>query len=77
MATMVAALAVGVPLGVVAGRLLWRSFARQLGVVPDPASPWLPVLIAVAGGILIALVAALPPAQLAPRTMPADALRAE
>ena len=61
----------------VAGRLSWRAFAGQLGVLSDSASTWLPVLIAVAGGILIALVAALPPAQLAPTTMPADELRAE
>ena len=77
LATTLAALVVGIPLGVVAGRLSWRAFAGQLGVLSDSASTWLPVLIAVAGGILIALVAALPPAQLAPRTMPADALRAE
>ncbi len=77
LATTIAALVVGIPLGVVAGRLSWRAFAGQLGVLSDSASTWLPVLIAVAGGILIALVAALPPAQLAPRTMPADALRAE
>ncbi len=77
LATTLAALVVGIPLGVVAGRLSWRAFAGQLGVLSDAASTWLPVLVAVAGGILIALVAALPPAQLAPRTMPAAALRAE
>ena len=57
-ATMVGALVVGVPLGVVAGRLLWRAFADQLGVLADPASPWLAVVLGVVGGLLAAFLAA-------------------
>jgi len=76
-ATMVAALAIGVPVGAIAGRVLWRSFARQLGVVPDPASPWLSVALVVLAGIALAVVAAQLPAHLAARATPAEALRSE
>jgi hypothetical protein len=76
-ATVLAALAIGVPLGAIAGRVLWRSFARQLGVVPDPASPWTPVLIVVVAGVALALVAAQLPAVLAARSTPAEGLRSE
>ena len=44
LAITVTAFVVGVPLGVIAGRLLWRTFAAQLGVVPDPSSA--PAMIA-------------------------------
>jgi hypothetical protein len=76
-ATMLAALAVGGPVGVIGGRLLWRAFADQLGVLPDPASPTRPVLIAVAGGIAAACLAAQLPAVLATRALPAQGLRTE
>ena len=76
-ATMVGALVIGVPLGVVAGRLLWRAFADQLGVLADPASPWLAVVLGVVGGLLAAFLAALVPGELAARTSPAAGLRAE
>ena len=39
LATTLAALVVGIPLGVVAGRLSWRAFAGQLGVLSDSARP--------------------------------------
>ncbi|MGH9135964.1 MAG: ABC transporter permease [Acidimicrobiales bacterium] len=76
-ATMAAALAVGVPTGVIAGRWLWRSFAGQLGVVPDPASPLAPVLLAVGCGLVLAVFAAQVPAMIAARALPADGLRTE
>jgi hypothetical protein len=76
-ATMVAALVIGVPLGLVAGRLTWRGFAGLLGVVPDPVSPVLWLGITVAGGVVLALVAAAIPARLAAATRPAVGLRSE
>ncbi len=63
------------PLGVVTGRLVWRSFARELGVVSDPSTPLATVLVAVAGGMALAVLAAQVPAQLAARTSPAEGLR--
>jgi FtsX-like permease family len=76
-AIMIAALVLGVPLGVVAGRLAWRAFASQLGVVPDPSTPGLWVLVTVAGGLVVALLAAAVPARVAARASPAAGLRSE
>lgn len=47
-----ACLALGAPLGVAAGRAAWSSFARSLGVPPDPISAPLPIL-AVAAALLV------------------------
>jgi hypothetical protein len=77
LATMAGALVVGVPIGVIVGRVLWRGFANQLGVVPDPSSPWLIVGLAVVGGLALAALAAQLPAHLAARARPAAGLRAE
>jgi FtsX-like permease family len=76
-ATMAAALVLGVPLGLVAGRLTWRAFAGLLGVVPDPSSPLVWLGLTVAGGVVLALAAAAIPARLAAATRPAAGLRAE
>ena len=76
-ATMLGALAIGVPIGVIAGRVMWRAYADQLGVIPDPATPWAAVSLAAAGGVALAAVAALVPAHIAARSAPADGLRSE
>ncbi|MGH9135962.1 MAG: ABC transporter permease [Acidimicrobiales bacterium] len=75
--TVGAAMAVGVPLGVITGRVLWRSFANQLGVVPDHAGPALLAVTTVAGGLALAVIAAQVPAVIAARARPADGLRRE
>ena len=77
LATMLASLALGVPAGVIAGRVLWRGFARQLGVVPDAGQPWGPVLLTVVGALGLALLAAVVPGFLASRATPAASLRTE
>ena len=71
------ALAVGVPVGVIAGRLSWQAFARQLGVVPVPSSAWTTVAVVVIVAVVLALVAAEVPARRAARSRPATDLRAE
>ena len=76
-ATVAVAVAIGAPLGLVVGRVLWRRFADQLGVVPDPAGVWLPLALVVAGALVAAVVAAQLPAILATRERPADGLRTE
>jgi len=73
----VVGLAVGIPLGIAAGRWLWLLFAHELSAVPEPTVPV--VSVALAG--LIALVAAnlvaAFPGRRAARTPTADILRAE
>ncbi|MGH8994725.1 MAG: FtsX-like permease family protein [Acidimicrobiales bacterium] len=52
---------VGIPLGIVAGRLLWDDFARTLNAVPNPTIPALSIALVGVGALLFAnLVAALP-----------------
>jgi ABC-type antimicrobial peptide transport system permease subunit len=71
------ALTIGVPLGIIAGRVLWRTFAGQLGVVPDPTSAAATIAVVVAIALLLALIAAELPARRATATHPAANLRAE
>jgi FtsX-like permease family len=77
LATMAAALAVGVPLGIAVGRVAWRAFAVRLGVVTDPSTPVWWIVVTVAGSLAVALAAATIPARLASRINPATALRTE
>lgn len=74
---MATVLAVGVPIGVLVGRVLWRSYAEQLGVLPEPAPPWAPVGAAVVGGLVLAVASSLLPARQATKPIPAAALRGE
>jgi ABC-type lipoprotein release transport system permease subunit len=70
-------IAVGAPLGIATGKVLWRVFATNFGVVPVAVVE--PVLIAaLAAGVLAGanLLAAVP-ALLAARSQPARLLRAE
>jgi hypothetical protein len=76
-AVAVAALAFGVPLGVVAGRLSWQAFARQLGVVPTATNGVGTVVIVVVVTLLLAVVVAQLPAHRAAATAPAAGLRTE
>jgi hypothetical protein len=74
---LVAAVAVGVPCGVAAGRWAWTSFANSIGVVPAPVVPGWPLL---AGALLVLLAGNLlasMPALLASRIAPAVTLRTE
>jgi len=70
------ALALGLPIGIAAGRWAWNAFARNLGVVPAARTPWLVILI-VPATLVLANVAAGLPARAAARTKPALVLRAE
>jgi hypothetical protein len=68
---------VGVPVGIAAGHEVWRAFAANLGVVPDPVLPvW--ALAAVAAGVLVvANVLAVGPALVSARQHPGPLLRSE
>ncbi len=71
----VVAVVSGVPLGIAAGRLIWRAFAYNLGAVPVEVVPgWLIAALAaavIAGANLLAVL----PALTATRLRPAEALR--
>lgn len=75
--TLAVAVAVGVPLGLLAGRWAWRSFAGTLGVVPVTVVPALVIVlgcaVVVAAGNLLTSV----PATVAARTRPATWLRGQ
>jgi ABC-type lipoprotein release transport system permease subunit len=72
----VSALIVGLPVGLVVGRGIWQAYANRLGIESDPFVPLVPISLAVAGTLVIALVAALVPAFLVTRTNTAENLRA-
>ena len=73
----VVALMIGVPLGIIVGRWIWKGFASHLGVTEAVDIPTLAlVVVAVGAAILANLIAALP-ARTAARTKPALVLRTE
>ena len=72
-----AALVIGVPLGMAAGRGAWALIAREAGFSAEPVMPGT-ALLALAGAVLVfANLVALGPAWLARRTPPAQVLRSE
>lgn len=73
----VVALLIGVPAGILIGRLGWSMFATNLGVVSVPVVAWLPVVAAIPITILAAVLISIGPALAARRTKPAMVLRAE
>ena len=67
----------GVPLGIAAGKVLWRVFATNFGVVPLTVVDVLLVALLAVGVLVAANVLAFFPALLAARSRPAQLLRAE
>ena len=66
---------VGVPLGLVVGRMVWNTFANNLGAVPVVVVPFL-LTAAITVGVLVgANVIAIAPALVATRSKPGDLLR--
>jgi hypothetical protein len=73
----VVGIVVGVPLGVWAGRAIWRAFANNLGAVPVSVVPiWLVGVLA-AGVLVSANFIAIGPALVARRSKPATLLRTQ
>jgi FtsX-like permease family len=68
---------IGVPAGIVAGRLIWQAFAANLGVVPVPVVSARTFAVAALGTVILANVLAAGPALLAARARPATLLRTE
>jgi len=70
-------LVVGVPIGLALGRVIWRAFALNVGVVPEPVVD-IGVIAALMAAVLVgAFLLAIGPAVAAARARPARLLRAE
>ena len=52
-------LGVGIPLGLIGGSAVWRSFASNLGILPEPEVPWSWIAGAVAAAMVLAVISAL------------------
>jgi putative ABC transport system permease protein len=69
--------ALGVPLGMIAGRLVFRVFADSLGAVPSASLPYTLLAGVVVAIVLLANVVAVVPAHRARRLAPAPLLTTE
>ena len=70
-------IAAGVPLGIAAGKIAWRLFATNFGVVPVSVVPAALLAVLACGVLVAANVLAAVPAWLAARSRPAQLLGAE
>jgi predicted lysophospholipase L1 biosynthesis ABC-type transport system permease subunit len=70
------ALIIGVPFGILAGRIGWAAFAYRLGVVSEPTISTLSVVV-VPVTLVAALLVSLGPGLIARRVRPASMLKAE
>ena len=71
-----AGIVIGVPAGIVVGRLIWQAFAANLGVVAVPVVSARTFVVAV-GTLILAKVLAAGPALVATRARSASLLRTE
>ncbi len=74
---MTVALALGIPAGLICGRLAWLAFTRQVGVLPVLQVSPLTFCVLVPAALVIALVVSALPAGSAAHTRPARILRSE
>jgi ABC-type lipoprotein release transport system permease subunit len=70
------ALGLGIPVGILCGRVAWRLFAGQIGIAPVVVLPVIVALVVPAALVLAVAVAAVP-GESAARTRPAEILRSE
>jgi len=70
-------LVVGIPLGVLVGRLAWSAVAHSVGIDPAADVPALLVLATVPAALFVVLVMSVYPARRVTRMRPAVALRSE
>ena len=68
---------VGVPLGIISGRLVWRWLAHNFPVVYVPPLALVAVVLVLPAAVVVANLLAAWPARSAARIRPAEALRAE
>ena len=72
-----AALCLGVPAGIVCGRVAWQVFAHQLGILPVVVLPTLALGVLVGVALALAVAVAAGPGEAAARARPAEILRSE
>jgi hypothetical protein len=72
-----AALGLGIPAGILCGRLAWRVFAHQLGIEPAVVVPVLALAALVPAALVLAAAIAAVPGESAARARPAQILRSE
>jgi ABC-type lipoprotein release transport system permease subunit len=71
------ALIIGIPLGIICGRLAWQVFTSQLGILPVLRLPALTLAVMVPAALALAAVVAALPGESAARARPARILRGE
>ena len=69
--------AVGIPVGIAVGRVLWNLFAGEISAVPVPTVPAGTVALVGFLAVALAVVVATVPGRLASRTRTSQLLRAE
>jgi ABC-type lipoprotein release transport system permease subunit len=67
----------GLPVGIVAGRVLWTQFAHNLDAVPDPTIPVLSMILVALDALVFANLVAALPGRDAARTSTAVLLRTD
>ena len=72
-----AALCLGIPAGILCGRVIWRIFAQQLGILPVVVVPMAGLAVLVGAALVLAVGVAAVPGESAARTRPAEILRSE
>jgi ABC-type lipoprotein release transport system permease subunit len=77
MTVAIVALAMGIPLGIVVGRISWRWVANSTPLLYVPPLAALAIVIAIPAAIVLANVLAAYPARRAAGVRPAEVLRAE
>ena len=70
-------LVIGLPLGVLAGARLFRTFVDRIGAIPDPTIPTVALVAIALGALVLANLVALVPARRARRLPTATLLQAE
>jgi ABC-type antimicrobial peptide transport system permease subunit len=76
-AVILVGMVVGVPLGIAAGKVAWRLFATNVGVVPVEVVQAVPQVLLATAVLAATNLLAILPALRAARSHPADLLRAE
>jgi putative ABC transport system permease protein len=77
LALTIASAVVGVPVGLITGRLVRRALVSGLGAVADPQTPWALMVVTVPLAALVAALVSWAPGRAAVRARPADQLRVE